>query len=274
VASLLVTPHFEGPLGASEAEFYGNNWFRNAPLAKDRSYDEFPEVYTSFVNYTKVMVSLGGKEEQIKGWVAAQLAKLPANSKTRRMALGGVITGCQESQQGPLLVHFAQQYLKDYQGKFYGEEKRLEYEISRASTSTPGMQAPNLAGMTPDSSTYALNQMRGKVVLVDFWASWCGPCRRENPNVKALYEKYKDKGFEILGVSLDSNRDAWIKAIATDGLTWKHISDLRGWQSGHAELYSVSSIPQTVLLDREGKIIQRNLRGEALSAKLKEVFGE
>jgi peroxiredoxin len=141
-------------------------------------------------------------------------------------------------------------------------------------TFTPGGAAPELSGATPEGGTFALSQLRGKYVLIDFWASWCGPCRKENPNVVANYNKYKSKGFEILGVSLDKNAEAWKKAIADDGLTWKHISDLKGWSSDHARLYSVSSIPQTLLLDKEGKIIQRNLRGEQLAAKLKEIFGE
>ncbi|MCC6279471.1 MAG: TlpA family protein disulfide reductase, partial [Saprospiraceae bacterium] len=116
--------------------------------------------------------------------------------------------------------------------------------------------------------------MRGKIVLIDFWASWCGPCRRENPNVVANYNKYKDKGFDILGVSLDREPNAWKKAIKDDGLPWHHISDLKGWQSSHAAQYSVTSIPQTVLVDKDGKILARNIRGEQLGAKLKELLGE
>ena len=127
--------------------------------------------------------------------------------------------------------------------------------------------------MTPDSSTFSLKQLRGKIVMIDFWASWCGPCRKENPNAVANYEKYKDKGFDILGVSLDRDIASWRKAIQADGLLWHHISDLKGWQSAHAALYSITSIPQTVLLDRDGKIIARNLRGEELGNKLKEIFG-
>jgi thiol-disulfide isomerase/thioredoxin len=116
--------------------------------------------------------------------------------------------------------------------------------------------------------------LRGKVVLIDFWASWCGPCRKENPNVKVNYDKYKSKGFEILGVSLDRDINAWRNAIEQDGLTWHHVSDLKGWQSQHAALYSVTSIPQTVLIDKKGNIIARNIRGEQLGIKLKEIFGE
>ncbi len=115
--------------------------------------------------------------------------------------------------------------------------------------------------------------MKGKYVLVDFWASWCGPCRRENPNVVKLYEKYGGDKFEILGVSLDSNKDRWIQAIEKDNLQWKHVSDLKKWSSAAAADYGVRSIPFTVLIDPEGKVIQTKLRGKALEDKLAEIFG-
>ena len=113
---------------------------------------------------------------------------------------------------------------------------------------------------------------KGEWVVLNYWASWCGPCRRENPNVVKLYEAYKNKGFEILAVSLDKTKDRWVKAIADDNLTWLHISDLKGWRSQYAQQYGVSSIPQTVLLDREGKILARNLRGKSLEDKLADIF--
>ena len=111
-----------------------------------------------------------------------------------------------------------------------------------------------------------------KPVLIDFWASWCGPCRGENPNVVALYKEYQPKGLEIFGVSLDNNKEAWVKAIADDGLIWKHGSDLKGWQSEPAKLYSITGIPATLLLDENNKIIAKNLRGEALKQKVAELL--
>jgi len=136
-----------------------------------------------------------------------------------------------------------------------------------------GSEAPNISLTSPDGKTLDLKQLRGKYVLLDFWASWCGPCRRENPNVVAMYKKYNNKGFEIFSVSLDSNKDKWIEAIKKDNLIWKgHVSDLGGWQSAPAALYSVKSIPTTFLLDKEGKIIAKNLRGPALEQKLAELF--
>ncbi|MFQ5445757.1 MAG: TlpA family protein disulfide reductase, partial [Saprospiraceae bacterium] len=112
------------------------------------------------------------------------------------------------------------------------------------------------------------------VLLIDFWASWCGPCRRENPHVVEAYHKYHDKGFDVLGVSLDKTKARWVAAIEKDGLIWHHVSDLKGWQNAAARLYGVRSIPHTVLLDKEGKIIARGLRGTALTAKLEDIFGE
>lgn len=139
-----------------------------------------------------------------------------------------------------------------------------------------GMEAPDI--VLPDTSgihQMKLSDLRGKVVLVDFWASWCRPCRMENPNVVKLYQKYHDKGFEIFSVSLDNDRDKWLKAIADDNLSWpSHVSELMGWRTFVCTQYGINSIPATVLVDRDGKVLARNLRGSQLDNKLKEIFGE
>jgi thiol-disulfide isomerase/thioredoxin len=119
-----------------------------------------------------------------------------------------------------------------------------------------------------------LSDLRGKVVLIDFWASWCGPCRKENPNVVKTYAKYKDAGFTVMSVSLDRDRNAWLAAIEKDQLSWpNHVSDLGHWSSRVPQMYGVKGIPFTVLIDQEGKIIKTNLRGEALEAELKKIYG-
>ncbi len=136
-----------------------------------------------------------------------------------------------------------------------------------------GAEAPDIVMGDRNGNERRLSDLRGKVVLIDFWASWCRPCRAENPNVVRLYQRYHDKGFEVFSVSLDNNREAWLKAIETDGLIWEnHVSDLRGWSSAGGRLYGISSIPATVLVDRDGKVLARNLRGQQLEQKLREIF--
>jgi len=134
--------------------------------------------------------------------------------------------------------------------------------------------APELVYNNPDGEPIALSSLRGNVVLIDFWASWCGPCRMENPNVVKTYDKYKDKGFTIYSVSLDQDLNKWKQAIKADNLSWpNHVSDLKGWQSEAAAKYKVNSIPATFLLDKDGKIIDQNLRGAQLEQKLQEILG-
>lgn len=135
-----------------------------------------------------------------------------------------------------------------------------------------GDLAPDINLKQPNGTNLKLSSLRGKVVLIDFWASWCGPCRAEFPNVKAVYEKYKSKGFEIYGVSLDKDSSSWTNSIKSLGLNWKHVSDLKYWNCAPAKVYKVSGIPATFLIDKDGRVIAKNLRGPALEAKLKELF--
>lgn len=126
---------------------------------------------------------------------------------------------------------------------------------------------------TPEGTMLSLSEIAGdKYILIDFWASWCGPCRRENPNVVALYQKFRDKGFEILGVSFDTNRENWLKAIEDDKLTWYHVSDLQGWKNAAGKIYGVNSIPHTVLIGPDNTIVAKNLRSEELEEMLSKLL--
>ncbi|MEP7165922.1 MAG: TlpA disulfide reductase family protein [Ferruginibacter sp.] len=135
-----------------------------------------------------------------------------------------------------------------------------------------GSMAPDFTINDVNNKPVSLSSLKGKYVLVDFWASWCGPCRGENPNVVAAFNKYKDKNFTILGVSLDEDRSEWIKAIKEDGLSWRQLSDLKGMNSSVVSVYGIDGIPYNVLLDPRGKIIATALRGSDLDKKLSEVF--
>ena len=155
-----------------------------------------------------------------------------------------------------------------------------QFEQMKVAQSQPQAgQQPAVGQVAPDftlpdtaGKAFTLSSLRGKYVLVDFWASWCGPCREENPNVVATYNQFKNKNFEILGVQLDKEKGAWIKAIKDDGLTWKQVSDLKFWNSAPAALYNVEGIPFNVLLDPQGKIIATELRGAELQSKLSSVL--
>ena len=146
--------------------------------------------------------------------------------------------------------------------------KTLKEGLVKMKATAIGVVAPDFTQNDPNGKPVKLSDFRGKYVLVDFWASWCGPCRKENPNVVKAYNKYKNKGFTVLGVSLDREKDPWLKAIEDDKLTWTHVSDIKYWENEVAKQYGVRAIPANVLLDKNGKIVGKNLRGEKLEAAL------
>ncbi len=152
--------------------------------------------------------------------------------------------------------------------------QQIETQFTSEAQLMEGAIAPDFTLKTPTGESLSLSSLRGQVVLIDFWASWCGPCRRENPNVRKLYRRFHYKGFEILGVSLDNDGNRWKGAIAADSLTWPHVSDLMGWQSSAAKLYQVSSIPQTYLIDKDGRIMAKGLRGPELEMVLAKIFAD
>jgi thiol-disulfide isomerase/thioredoxin len=253
-----------------EIAYFANEYFKYADL-KDEAYNYLPWVYESFKSYTMTLSGIGLPDETHRKYIEAAMWKIPKGSPTHKMALSGVISILKQRSHANYLP-FAEAYIEAFASKDPASAASMQQEIQQLKAFMTGGVAPEFSQPDTSGVDLKLSDLRGKVLLVDFWASWCGPCRRENPNVVQMYNKYKDKGFDILGVSLDSNRDKWLDAIAKDGLIWRHVSDLKGWSNAVAQQYGVNSIPHTILLDREGKIIARGLRGPALEQKLAEIF--
>lgn len=208
--------------------------------------------------------------EQVQAGVDGQVKAFIDNNPTSFASLAAL-----QSLNPDVDFAYFQKVITNLDGKANGNEiyDLLKQQVSQLSALAPGTMAPEINLPQPNGDMLSLSSLRGKYVLIDFWASWCGPCRRENPNVKKVYDKYHSKGFEILGVALDKTQAAWVTAIEQDQLNWKHVSDLKYWQSSVVPAYQVQAIPLTFLIDKEGKIIAKNLRGQALEDKLEEIFG-
>ena len=257
---------------SDEMDYYAKEFFHSVDF-KDAAYTDMPSVFEAFRTYTNTLNTYGLPDAKHKEYIENTLSRIPKGSHTRKYALGGIITSL-IARNHANLIGFGDQYCQLYAVEEPGVVGQLKAYLDQTRTFIVGIEAPDFTSNTPEDKPLSLKDLRGKVLLVDFWASWCGPCRRENPNVVLMYNKYHAKGFEILSVSLDNDKTRWLGAIQQDGLVWNHVSDLKGWQNEAAKKYAVTSIPQTILLDKEGKIIARNLRGEALGEALKNIFGE
>lgn len=259
----------------SEIEYFATQYFQYVNWA-DAGFNEIPAVFDAFKAYSSVLLmpELKLKNNEIKDYFNAALKNIPPQTAAYKYALTGIISPMLE-KQSPLISDFGSKYLADYPQDEPGVRQAVSQLVNYFRANMVDIPAPEIAQTDTTGAVRKLSDLKGKVVLIDFWASWCGPCRKENPTVVAAYKKYRDKGFEVFSVSLDNDRSRWINAINQDGLVWpNHVSDLKYWQNEAAAKYSVTSIPRTVLIDKNGVITDHNLRGEALEKKLKEIFGE
>ncbi len=221
------------------------------------------------------------EQEQYKNESDAYLLNVANTSKDPIVSMfaitvgGGINKDAIKNAVGGLTKRFPDNttvtgFVKEFNGMLTQQEKP---PAPAAGIPDVGSMAPDFTMNDVDGKPFSLSQLKGKYVLVDFWASWCGPCRGENPNVVKAYNKYKDKNFTVLGVSLDEEKSKWLEAIQEDHLTWKHISDLKGWSSAAVSLYGFDGIPYNVLIDPQGKIIAKELREDALEEMLSKTLG-
>lgn len=255
----------------NEMDYFAGEYFRFITF-EDPALNYFPWVYESFRDYAKALADTKMPEHMLYSYINGTLDRIPATNQSRVLALSGVIAGL-EKDHPESYAYYATLYADTYEHDRPELARRLRERSRAMAQMIPGAEAPDFVQLTPSGEELNLHSLRGRVLLVDFWASWCGPCRRDNPHIRQLFHKYKHHGFDILGVSLDTDRNRWLEAIEKDGLTWHQVSDLKGWRNEAGQLYSVTSIPHTVLLDKEGRIIARKLRGGALEDTLKEIFG-
>jgi peroxiredoxin len=240
-------------------EFQSQRTAINGKIRQSRI-DNNIEAYNRLVDESTKMVMK--TEQKLKDLIWESIPSLAAYYGTQMIQLDNNFT---------FIDSVANELLSAHPDNFFAKDLAKKVNLSR--DLAIGAKAPEISLPNPDGEIIKLSSLRGNYVLIDFWAAWCRPCRAENPNVLRMYNQYADKNFEILGVSLDRTRDAWLKAIEQDGLPWVHISDLKYFQSEAAVTYNINAIPATYLIDPEGNIIAKNLRGPSLEAKLKEIFG-
>lgn len=254
----------------NELQYYAHEYLKGIDFSSPTVISN-PQATKRLNTFAQIMGQNGIPLDTFMAAVNPIIHKAAGSKATQQTIYLALLEGLDQSKSN-MYVGLGKQYLSAYNDNS-PISAQIVTKIDVISKFAKGATPPELDFPTPAGPNMKLSSLKGKVVLVDFWASWCKPCRRANPHVVSLYNKYKSKGFDVLGVSLDKKKAPWLAAIKKDGLMWNHISDLGGWQSQAAKLYGVSSIPATFLLDREGKIIAKDLREPGLDNKLKEIFG-
>ena len=256
----------------SEAMYVVNEYFSEIELT-DSVYQRIPDLREAFKNYISVLSQAPISEGEKAVKLDSLLNELEAGTISHKTALVGILDGCTASKYGNGYVRYGNEYIATYEADV-NFNKSIQQTINDISVFTTGAIAPEITEQQPNGEEMSLSDLRGKVVLLDFWASWCGPCRRANPELVRIYDKYKDQGFDIFAVSLDKKKSSWEGAIRKDKLAWHHVSDLGGWGSKPAALYKVRGIPEAILLDREGRIIFRGVKGAQLEQLLIKEFAK
>ncbi|MCX7607068.1 MAG: AhpC/TSA family protein [Bacteroidia bacterium] len=267
-AHLFRMPATPSPAGSTRASWEGlvQAFWKNFPWTHPYA-AQLPETFGRFQNFWQNALAFL-PEDSVIAYATDWISGMPPS--LQRNAWMSLLDAGQRFQRTDVMVYAGERFIQVAPSD--PRNPQIQQFIQAEGALRKGQPAPEIALPDPEGKVRRLSELKGKWVLIDFWASWCRPCRMENPNVVRLYEKYHSRGFEILGVSLDQNRDAWLQAIQHDRLTWLHVSDLKGWQSAGAQLYRVSGIPFTVLVDPEGRIAAKGLRGIALEQRLKEIF--
>ena len=260
----------------SAIEHFGNEYLRQVDFANP-VYEHVPLVAENVQGYVQQLIQNKVPRTQAEAYLDDFLSQLPQDGSITRNCYA-VMLNTMIQLKSELFMTYADRYRSMYildektDATLDNVMSTILAEQEAQKFLSVGAIPPEIELPTPEGDMFKLSDLRGKIVLLDFWASWCKPCRAENPNVVRVYNKYKNQGFDILSVSLDRTREPWLQAIEKDQMTWNHVSDLKYWQSEAAKTYRVSSIPATFLLDKDGKILAKNLRGPALEAKLKEVL--